>query len=512
MSTESQLNNKRIAKNTMLLYMRMIVTTIVSLYTARLTLQLLGVEDYGIYNVVGGIIGFMGVVTSTMVSATQRFLAFDLGKGDIQQYKRTFSMLINLFAIFSFVAILLLECVGPYIITKYLVIPDERMFAAQCIFQFTLVTFALNTMIIPFTSSIVAYEKMGIYAYFTLLDVFFKLGLVYALYITTIDRLITYGALLTFFSGLITFINYLYCKVKLKGCSYSRIWDRTLFKRMASYAGWNLFGSLSGVLCTYGQSILLNLFFGPIINAAKAIADKINHIISSFVTNFFMAVNPQIIKTYANGEYDYTKKLVLKSSRLAFMLMMVLSFPLILNMKSLLSLWLGENQVNEAMVIFSQLALVFALSTTLENPLTQAMRATGDIKKYQIIIGIQTLSFLPISCVLLYIGAPAYTTMIVLDLICFIAVISRVRLVSPKIQMKASEYTKGVLLPLILSILLSSSFLYPVTMIHIDNLMDLFVRLLLSVIIVLVSCVMVGLDTSERLLLKNKLKNILKNK
>ena len=350
--TDISENNRRIAKNTILLYFRMIVTTIVSLITARLMLQLLGIEDYGIYNVVGGIIGFMAIITSTMTSATMRFLAYDLGREDITQFSQTFSMLINIFGIFCLISTILMEFIGPYIIQFHLVIPSERLFAAQCIFQFTILTFILSTMAIPFTAAVVSYERMDIYAYFTYLDVFFKLLAVVVLYITPIDKLITYGTITLLMSIATNTIIYFYCFKKFEGCKYIKIWDIPLLKKISSYAGWNMFGSVTTVMNSQGQAILLNVFFGPIINAAKAIADKVNQITYSFCQNFFMAVNPQLIKSYAVGDLEYTKKLLIKSSKISFFLYSIIAIPLIFNMEFILKLWLGAEQVSISMIYF----------------------------------------------------------------------------------------------------------------------------------------------------------------
>lgn len=442
-------NNKRIAKNTILLYFRMIISTIVSLYTARLTLKLLGIEDYGIYNVVGSIMGFMSVITATMISATQRFFAYSLGKGDIIDYRKTFSMMINVFMIYSLISILLMEIIGPYAINHFLVIPDNRLIAAQWIFQFSIITFVISTLIIPFQSSIIAYEKMGIFAYFTIIDVVFKLLIVFCLYIISLDRLITYGLLGVIIHLIINVIILIYCKRNLEGCKYEYIWDKTLFKKLSSYAGWNLFGSLSWMMNNQGQAILLNFYYGPIVNAAKAIGDKINSIITSFVYNFYMAVNPQIIKKYAEGNIDYMRELVFRSSKFGFMLLAVLSFPLISNMNSVLILWLGEEQVSSETVIFSQLVLVYSMINVLESPLTQTIRATGNIKRYQVFVGIQTLCFIPLCLIVLSLGTPAYYTMIVLCIIYAIAHITRLHFVKPIIQMTYETYFKNVLQPIL---------------------------------------------------------------
>lgn len=479
----------------------MIVTTIVSLFTARLTIRLLGVEDYGIQNVVSGIIGFMGVITGTMISATQRFLAYDLGVGKEEQYRRTFSMIINIFACFCLLSVLLLELVGPWFIATKLVIPVERLFAAQWLYQFTIIIFVLNTMAIPYTASIVAYERMGIYAYFTFLDVFFKLIVVFTLYVTPVDRLITIGFLTLVFTIITNCIYYYYCKKKLGGCRYIKFWDKEMFAKIGSYAGWNLLGSTTGVMNAEGQAIILNIFFGPVVNAAKAVADKINTIINSFGYNFYMAVSPQIIKSYASGDISYTRNLVLSSSRYAFYLLWILSLPLINNMEELLNLWLGADQVSYEMVRFCQVVLVYSLINMLEQPVTQAVRATGNIKKYQICIGIITLTFIPLCYIMFAYEFPAYYSMILLCIIYIIAQIVRVFIVAPIIEISFLYYTKTVIIKLFVVVLVS------MILLSINNYfsLNIIVDLLTTFAIALFATIIFGLDMKERQFLLNYL-------
>lgn len=494
-------NSKRIAKNTMLLYIRMLITTIVSLFTARLTLQLLGVEDYGINNLVSGIIGFMGIVTGTMTSATQRFLAFDLGKNDIVQYRKTYSMLLNIFFIYSLFGAICLEIVGPYVIQHYLVIPPDRLVAAQWVFQFTIINFILATINIPQTASIVSYEKMNIYAYFTFIDVFFKLLVVYSLYVTPFDKLITIGFLTTLMSLVTNGVTYLYCVKKLNGCRYKLYWNYLLFKKIFSYAGWNLFGSITGVMNQQGQAILLNLFYGPVVNAAKAVADKVNSIITSFSVNFYMAVTPQIIKNYASGNIEYMRKIVLSSSRYAFFLLYCLSLPLIANMKAVLFLWLGREQVNYEMVRFCQLLLVYSLINALEQPITQSIRATGKIKKYQIQVGILTLMFIPICYIAFKCGLPAYSSMIILSLIYFVVQFVRVYIVKEIINISIFMYIKKVLLPIIFVVIVSSVTTSFINRLGNSDIVDVFCKVILELICTLVVVFLIGISKQERSLI-----------
>lgn len=494
-------NSKRIAKNTMLLYIRMLITTIVSLFTARLTLQLLGVEDYGINNLVSGIIGFMGIVTGTMTSATQRFLAFDLGKNNVVQYQKSYSMLLNIFFIYSLFGAICLELVGPYVILHYLVIPQDRLVAAQWVFQFTIINFILATINIPQTASIVSYEKMNIYAYFTFIDVFFKLLVVYSLYVTPFDKLITIGFLTTLMALVTNGVTYLYCVNKLNGCRYQLYWNNILFKKIFSYAGWNLFGSITGVMNQEGQAILLNLFYGPVVNAAKAVADKVNGIITSFSVNFYMAVTPQIIKNYASGNIEYMKKIVLSSSRYAFFLLYCLSLPLIANMEPILYLWLGKEQVNFEMVRFCQLLLIYSLINALEQPITQSVRATGKIKKYQIQIGLLTLMFIPICYIAFKTGLPAYTSMIILSLIYLVAQFVRIYIVKNIINISIYIYIKEVLLPIIFVVIVSSVATFFINKFGNSEIVEIFYQIVLELICTLVAIFFIGISNHERSLI-----------
>lgn len=506
-------NNKRIAKNTLLLYIRMIVTTLVSLFTARLTLQLLGVEDYGINNVVGGIVGFVGIVTGTMTSASQRFLAYHLGNNDMVQFKNTFCMLMNMFALFCLLVIMILELIAPFLLHELLVIPEDRIYAASWVYQFSLMSFCLSTMLIPYSAAIVSHEKMGIYAYFTFVDVFMKLMVVYALYVTPFDRLITIGGLSVVSMFIVFLINYLYCRIKLSGCTYCFFWKSSLFKEVASFAGWNLWGSTTTVMNHQGQAVLLNMFFGPVVNTAKAIADKINQVIYSFCQNFFMAMNPQIIKSYASGNVDYTRSLVLNSSKFSFLLYSLIAIPVIFNMEDLLSLWLGADQVSDDMVLFSQLILVLSFTNNLESPITQVVRATGDIRKYQVVIGCQTLLFLPVTYVAFkWFGAPAYFSMIILCAIYVVALFFRFSFLKKILKIEFRTYWRKVIFPLLLVLIFSGGILWAI---HLLNWCDLCLRLLRIVIDLFAVCLIIlfiGVSKKERLSIAKVLEKYIKTR
>ena len=312
---ESQYNSNRILRNTLLLYIRMIVVTLVSFFTVRITLQILGVEDYGIYNVVSGLVSFLGIISATMSSASQRYLAFNIGKNDLTSFRNTFSLLLLIYIILSIIIVGCGEVIGPWFIKSYLNIPSVRLNAAQWVYQFSLFSFAFTLLCTPYQAAIIAYEKMGVFAFVGLFDALGKLLVALFLFLATYDKLIIYGLLMLLISVLSFVLQYLYGRFYLQGCKYHYYWDGKYLKEIIGYTGWNLFGAVSGTLNTAGVSLVLNIFFGPLVNAAKGIADRIQGIVVSFSINFYQAIAPQIIKTYAAGEVDKSHFLVLRSSK-----------------------------------------------------------------------------------------------------------------------------------------------------------------------------------------------------
>ena len=506
-------NNKRIVKNTAYLYLRMLFTSFLSLYAARLILQNLGVEDFGIYNVVGGVVTFMGFLTATMSSATQRFLTYHLGTGDSIRFKQTFSLLINVYLIFCAGTLVILEVVGPLYISHYMTIPQERVAAAQWVFQFSLLTFLVNTMSVPFKSSIVAYEKMGVYAYVGIAEAVLNLGIVMALPYIPYDKLIIYALLMCVLHIGLVFVMAIYCHLKFKDCRYIKYWNGKDVKEILSYSGWNLFGSTTGVMNLQGQAIVLNHFFGPIVNGAKAVADRVNSMITQFSHNFYMAVTPQIIKSYASGNIDYMRSLVLNSSRYSFLMLYIISVPLFVAMEPLLNIWLGKGQVTFEMIRFCQCTIIYSLVNILEQPITMAVRATGDIKKYQIYVGSITLTFIPLCIVLFMLGAPAYYSMLLLSVVFLLALVIRVLIVAPIIKIKPFEYVKQVTAPISAAMVITVIIMALLTSITFSEYYDQALKGGLSFIVAVLTSLFVGLNHGERHLMINFIKGkIMKKK
>jgi len=402
-------NNKRIAKNTLMLYFRMFIMTVVGLYTSRVVLQTLGVSDFGIYNVVGGIVSMMAFLNSAMVAASQRFLSFELGKHDDDRLSRVFCTSINIHAAICIIAFVIAETIGLWFVNAKLNIPDERMVAANCVYQASIMTFMINVMSVPYNSAIVAHEKMSAFAYISILDVVLKLLIVYLLLIFPYDKLIVYSILMACVVTLIRFCYTVYCKRHFVECSYRLMMDWPLFREMFSFAGWSVIGNLGFTFRDQLSNIILNLFFGPTVNAARGIGMQVTAQVKTFANSFTMALNPQITKQYAAGNVDACRKLVYAGSRYTFYLMTLISIPVIINIDYILYLWLGVvPKYTSQFIIFSILvSLIYSLSECV----TKAIQATGKIKWFQIGISIIILSELPIAWVLMELDYPPYAVM-----------------------------------------------------------------------------------------------------
>lgn len=440
--------NQRIVKNTGLLYFRLILLTLVNLYTVRVTLEALGQVDYGIYDVIASLVASLSVLTGAMTSATQRFLSFHLGKKDFAAYSHTFSLLLICFIGLALVLVIVGDILGSLLIIDKLTIPVDRMSAAFWVFQASLLSFAVGLVTIPYTSSIVANERMDAFAIFSIAEGLLKLGVALWLMHHAGDRLILYGVLVAGITICVFMMQMAYCHAKFKYCRYVWKWNRSIFSELSKYTGWNLFGSVSGILATAGQNILLNIYFGPVVNASKAIADKIQHVINGFSINLYMAVSPQIIKSYAAEDYGRSMRLVLMSSKFSFMLIFILSFPLICNIDPILNLWLGADSKTPYMAVFCQLILVYCLILTLEAPISRLIQATGKIKRYQLTVGAITLSYIPVTAIALYLGASPITTLVVLMIIMAIAQCVRVYVAHGQVGLSYREYWRAVIVPI----------------------------------------------------------------
>ena len=419
----SQDNNKRIAKNTLLLYIRMLFTMAVSLYTSRVILNTLGVEDYGIYNVVGGVVAMFGFLNSAMSSATNRYITFNLGKGDNKRLQTIFSTTLQIHTIIAIVIVIFAEIFGTWFLYNKMQIPNDRLDAAFWVLQSSILSSVIMILSVPYNAAIIAHEKMSAFAYISIVEVVLRLIIVYLLNVFSYDKLIIYAILALAVQILIRFCYSIYCHRHFKETKYIKVWDKSLFKEMMSFAGWSFWGNIAGILYTQGLNMLLNVFFGPVVNAARAIAVQVQGAVQHFVSNFQMALNPQITKTYASGEIDQMHMLMFRSARFSFLLLFFIAFPLLLETDFILQLWLKT--VPDNAVIFTQIMICISLIYTTANPCVIANQATGKVKIYQMVVGGILLLILPISYIVLKLGAPAYSVFIVHFLVESVAQFSR---------------------------------------------------------------------------------------
>lgn len=413
-------NNKRIAKNTLYLYFRMLLTMGVNLYTSRVVLRTLGVEDYGIYNIVGGMVILLSFINGSLSSGTQRFLNFELGRSDIQETKRVFSMSLTIYIYAAIIIVLLAETVGLWFLNTQINISLERMNAANWVYQFSILSVCLNFVQVPYSASVVAYEKMSFFAYIAIIEVVLKLLVVFILVYIGFDKLKLY-AVLTFLVAVVILFCYIkYCNAKIDTSRYYYFWDRTLFRKLLNFSGWMFFGAAAVVSATQGVNILLNIFYGVTVNAAMGIANQVNSAVNQFVSNFQTAFMPQITKLYAKGDLVQLRQLIYRSSRFSFFLLFALACPLMLNIDFVLKLWLKT--VPEYSSVFCILILIYSLIETMSKPVGLAIHATGQVKNYNIVMCIALLMNIVFSYIFLNLGfqpVVVLTISVLVNVLCF---------------------------------------------------------------------------------------------
>lgn len=508
MSTSAEAN-KRIAKNTFLLYVRMLFTMAVSLYTSRVVLNVLGVEDYGLYNVVGGFVAMFSFFNGAMAAATQRYLNFELGRGDASRLHQVFCTSVNIHAIISFLVLLLSETVGLWFVYTYLNIPAERFSAALWVYQASVLSSVVMVMSIPYNAAIIAHERMGAFAYISVLEVVLKLLIVYLLVIYDIDKLKLYAVLMLLVQVLICLIYGRYGYKHFTETRYRPVWDSRLFKEMTGFAGWSLFGNIAAVAFTQGLNVLLNMFFGPAVNAARGIAVQVQNAIKGFCVNFQTALNPQITKSYAAGDMDYMYGLVFTSSKFSYYLLLLLSMPVILETQVVLQWWLGI--VPEHTVAFVRLILVISMVDSLANPLIQAASATGRIRKYQSVVGTMLIMILPISYVALKLNSSPEGVFVVQLIVFCVALFARLWMLRSLIGLSLRAYCRKAVLPMASVTVASAVVPLTVYLLMQPSLLRFLLVCAVSLVSVVVTVYCLGLASNERVFIRERLK-VLKNK
>lgn len=498
--SETESGNKRIAKNTAVLYVRMLVMMFIGFFTARVMLNALGVEDYGINNVVGGLVSMFSLLSSSLAGATGRFLTFGLGQGDINRLKAIFAMSINIHVVLAIAGVFIVEIAGVWFLNNKMNIPSDRLYAANWVLQCSVVGFALGMLSVPYNSVIIAHEKMAAFAYMTIFDAVFKLVVVFAIYYYGGDRLILLSVLLLFQSLVRQAVYWLYCKRKFEECVYSRVWDKQLGCKMFSFAIWNFIGSTAGTLKDQGVNVVVNMFSGPAVNAARGIAMQVNGLINQFIGGFTTALNPQIIKNYAAGELHRMHRLVFQGTRLSYFLFMFLSIPVFFEIESILYVWLG--QVPEHTVLFARLALILSLSDIISNTLITAQAASGDIKRYQQVVGGILLLNMPVSYVLMKFGTIPEATVIVAIVISQICLVARLWFLRRMIKLPVRQFLREVYLNVLVVTVIS--FIPPLVCYFLldDSVLRFFVLCAVSAVTSLSVIYYVGCNSDERDILR----------
>lgn len=500
-------HNKHIAKNTMYLYIRMVLVMLVQLYTSRVILRVLGIEDYGIYNIVGIIVVSFSFVTGPLSIVTQRFFSFELGRNNISKIKDVFSMSLIVHIILSIFILILSETIGLWFLNNKMDIPIDRLYAANWVYQCSIFTFILNILNTPFNSAIIAYEKMSFYAYLSIFEIISKLFIVYLLLLISTDRLILYSLLIVFVTLIITTIYKIYCNRYLKNIKFIFVCDKILLKQLMNFSGWSLFGAIASMSANQGLNLLLNIFCGVTVNAAMGISNQVSSSINQFVTNFQTAFRPQIVKSYAGGEIDCLHKLICQSSKFSFLLLFMIICPLMFNLDFILHLWLGNN-VPEYTSQFCRFMLLYTLIESLSAPIWMTVQATGMIRKYQLCISSLFLLNIIISYLFLKYG---FKPTVVLNIKCFMALLYlmyRLFYIHTCINLSVFIFLKKTILPVFLTAGLAFlTMLSLVYYIQTDTIGGGILSLAIFLFIYMIIIYMIALTSKEKYVLKKIIVN-----
>jgi O-antigen/teichoic acid export membrane protein len=498
--------NKRIVKNTMLLYIRMGVMMIISFFTARITLEALGVVDYGINNVVGGLVSMFSIISSSLSTSVSRFITFGLGKGNEKELNTIFSTSVNIHIILAIIIIIAIETIGVWFLNNKLVIPTERLTAAQWILQSATIIFTIGILSVPYNAAIVAHERMYVYAYFTFFDVFSKLATIFAIKYYGGDKLILL-AIISLIPPLIKqFYYWSFCKKNFKECTYHAIWDKKVFKEMFGFAGWNFIGCTAGLTKDQGVNIAINMFTGPAVNAARGIAMQINGIIGQFIGNFLAAINPQIIKEYAAGNLKRMHALIFKSTKFSYYLFLFLSIPVLLEVETILYVWLG--QVPEHTVLFTRLVIILSLAEIISYALIRSQEATGNIRNYQIVVGGILFMNFPISYILLKLGYFPEITLIVAIIISQICFAARLAFLKHMIKLPVAVFLRDVYCNVIIVSVVAILLPFVCHVIIENNFVRLIIVGIISIITSGLSIYFIGCNQDERAIAKRYIRKI----
>lgn len=500
-------NSKRIAKNSLMLYFRMILVMLVTLYTSRVVLEVLGIIDFGVYNVVGGFVAILAFFTSSLSNATQRFLSIELGRNDLRAANRVFSQSIILYVLFCIAILIVAFTIGFWFVSVKLNIPDSRRIAANIVYAFSVLSVICSIVQVPYMAVIISRERMSFYAYLGVFDVFFRLLMVFLLQITpNVDRLIYYAILMFGVYIVITLVYVVYCCRNFKECLFRWCWDKSLIRKMLRFISYNLFGCFAYSTGQQGVNIVMNLFFGPIVNAARGIAAQVNAAVLRFTDAIMTAIKPQIIKSYSTGEYNYMFSLMEYSSKLGCLCMMFLGLPIVFNAEYILMIWLKN--VPDYTVIFVQILIFQSLFLVLINPLWMLANATGNIKRMQVWGRLFSLLALPVSYIVLRSGlseSPASAAIILMaaDVVYWLYGLYDIKL---QLDISIKRYFTKIVIPIAIILFFTCLMLNILVAYFSSGFLQLIVVTLSSALLLLLMSFYVGLSKDDRMMILRKIK------
>ena len=491
---------KRIAKNAVLLYIRMVVTLVITLFTSRIVLKALGFDDFGLYNVIGGVVTLFAFLRSSMSSSTQRFLAYEMGSGTTDSLRRVFSVCLTTHILLALVLLVLAETIGLWFLNTHINIPAGREEAANWIYQFAVLSLCMNMVSLPYDADIVSNERMGYFAFLSILDAVLKLAIAYVVLYTMGDHLILYGALMMGISALNLFLNWVYCRLKFAETRYIFYWNKEMFQRIFSFSGWTIYGQLAVVGSNQGTNILVNIFHSVAANAAMGVGHQVNSALTGLVSNFQTAFRPQIMKSYASGDYEYLTSLTNYAPKISFFLLFIVSLPIMLNIDWVLQLWLDRvpAHAGELCIVF----MIASLCNAVSAPLSMNIFATGKVRNYQLGLSAAYIAELVAVYVLFRMGCPLVVGVSMKAVLNFVVIFIRLYYThSTQPQFSLAADARGVVLPVFCAATLTILASVPVTRMVSDDV----TRLLTTPIVVLVSLAaayFIGLTGKERQSLK----------
>ena len=495
-SVQHSHRTRRIAKNAMILYVRMIVTMLITLFTSRIILKALGFDDYGLYNVIGGVVTLFAFLRSSMSSSTQRFLAYEMGRGTYDSLRRVFSVCLTTHLLLAVVLLVLAETVGLWFLNTQLNIPAGRETAAAWIYQFAVISLCMSMVSLPYDADIVSNERMGYFAFLSILDAVLKLLIAYVVLFSDGDHLILYGALMMGITALNLFLNWIYCRIKFAETRYFFYWDKALFRRIFSFSGWTIYGQMAVVGSNQGTNILVNIFHSVTANAAMGVGHQVNSALTGLVSNFQTAFKPQITKSYAAGDYDYLTSLTCYASKISFFLLFIVSLPIMLNIDWVLQLWLDKvpAHAGSLCIIF----IVASLCNAVSAPLWMNIFSTGHIRGYQLGLSAVYIAELITVYVLFRLGVSLVAGVAMKAVLNFVVIFVRLYYThATQPHFSLAGYARRVLVPVCCAALLTLLASLPIIYMVDDSYTKLFVTPL-AIAVSLIATYFVGLNRKER--------------